>query len=61
MICPSCNMDQSTCRDSRQCGLARERLYVCLSCGARYYTTETVTGIGQRPRKKRRRSTDENA
>lgn len=42
MICPYCSSTQTCVKDSRIVGYTRRRRYLCLACGKRFSTRETV-------------------
>lgn len=42
MICPDCNVELK-CKDSRQRGKIRVRVYECESCGTKYHSEEHFT------------------
>lgn len=42
MICPNCKSEQTKTIDSRQFDSYRRRRYVCIECGERFTTKETL-------------------
>ena len=45
MICPWCESDNVTVKDSRPAGIGRRRRYRCQNCGGRFSTMELPVGL----------------